>query len=108
MIAVLFEADAVPKHQARYLQLAGELRPELDNVKGFISIERFQSLSTQGKNPLTFPGGKTKRQYSNGKKNMRHQAAQKEGQKTIFSHYRIRVANVLREYSSGNWSDPNV
>lgn len=49
MIAVLFEADAVPKHQARYLQLAGELRPELDNVKGFISIERFQSLSTQGK-----------------------------------------------------------
>lgn len=49
MIAVLFEADAVPKHQAKYLQLAGELRPELDNVKGFISIERFQSLSTQGK-----------------------------------------------------------
>lgn len=67
MIAVLFEADAVPKHQARYLQLASELRPELDNVKGFISIERFQSLSTQGKSSH-FPGGKTKRQYSNGKK----------------------------------------
>lgn len=49
MIAVLFEADAVSKHQARYLQLAGELRPELDNVKGFISIERFQSLSAEGK-----------------------------------------------------------
>lgn len=49
MIAVLFAADAVPKHQARYRQLADELRPALDNVKGFISIERFQSLSTQGK-----------------------------------------------------------
>lgn len=49
MIAVLFAADAVPKHQVRYRQLAGELRPALDNVKGFISIERFQSLSTRGK-----------------------------------------------------------
>lgn len=49
MIAVLFAADVVPKHQARYRQLADELRPALDNVKGFISIERFQSLSTQGK-----------------------------------------------------------
>lgn len=49
MIAVLFEADAFPKHQERYLQLAGELRPELVNVKGFISIERYQSLSSEGK-----------------------------------------------------------
>lgn len=107
MIAVLFEADAVPKHQARYLQLAGELRPELDNVKGFISIERFQSLSTQGK-ILSLSWWENKEAVLEWKKNMRHQAAQKEGQKTIFSHYRIRVANVLREYSSGNWNDPNV
>ncbi|ASO10089.1 TPA: antibiotic biosynthesis monooxygenase [Salmonella enterica subsp. enterica serovar Ball] len=107
MIAVLFEADAVPKHQARYLQLAGELRPELDNVKGFISIERFQSLSTQGK-ILSLSWWENEEAVLEWKKNMRHQAAQKEGQKTIFSHYRIRVANVLREYSSGNWSDPNV
>ncbi|ECG1423013.1 TPA_asm: antibiotic biosynthesis monooxygenase [Salmonella enterica subsp. salamae serovar 58:d:z6] len=101
MIAVLFEADAVPKHQARYLQLAGELRPELDNVKGFISIERFQSLSTQGK-ILSLSWWEKEEAVLEWKKNMRHQAAQKEGQKTIFSHYRIRVANVLREYSSGN------
>ncbi|MER45086.1 antibiotic biosynthesis monooxygenase [Salmonella enterica] len=101
MIAVLFEADAVPKHQARYLQLAGELRPELDNVKGFISIERFQSLSTQGK-ILSLSWWENEETVLEWKKNMRHQAAQKEGQKTIFSHYRIRVANVLREYSSGN------
>lgn len=107
MIAVLFEADAVPKHQARYLQLAGELRPELDNVKGFISIERFQSLSTQGK-ILSLSWWENEEAVLEWKKNMRHQAAQKEGQKTIFSHYRIRVANVLREYSSGNWGDPNV
>jgi heme-degrading monooxygenase HmoA len=107
MIAVLFEADAVPKHQARYLQLAGELRPELDNVKGFISIERFQSLSTQGK-ILSLSWWESEEAVLEWKKNMRHQAAQKEGQQTIFAHYRIRVANVLREYSSENRSGPNV
>jgi heme-degrading monooxygenase HmoA len=107
MIAVLFEAEAVPKHQARYLQLAGELRPELNNVKGFISIERFQSLSTEGK-ILSLSWWENEEAVLEWKKNMWHQAAQKEGQQTIFAHYRIRVANVLREYSSENRSDPNV
>lgn len=107
MIAVLFEADAVQKHQARYLQLAGELRPELDNVKGFISIERFQSLSTEGK-ILSLSWWENEEAVLEWKKNMRHQAAQKEGQQTIFAHYRIRVAHVLREYLSDNRSDANV
>ncbi|MGB7802829.1 antibiotic biosynthesis monooxygenase family protein [Buttiauxella sp.] len=107
MIAVLFEADAVAEHQARYLQLAGELRPELDNVKGFISIERFQSLSTQGK-ILSLSWWESEEAVLEWKKNLRHQAAQKEGQQTLFAHYRIRVANVLREYSSEKRNDSNV
>lgn len=107
MIAVLFEADAVPKHQARYLQLAGELRPELDNVKGFISIERYQSLSSEGK-ILSLSWWENEEAVLEWKKNMQHQAAQKEGQQTIFAQYRIRVVNVLREYSSENRSSPNV
>lgn len=49
MIAVLFEADAVPEHQARYFQLAAELKPLLAEIDGFISIERFQSMTTAGK-----------------------------------------------------------
>ena len=49
MIAVLFEADVTPAKQARYLALAAELRPLLDTLDGFISIERFQSLTTPGK-----------------------------------------------------------
>jgi len=107
MIAVLFEAEAVPKHQARYLQLADDLRPELDNVKGFISIERFRSLNTEGK-VLSLSWWENEEAVLEWKKNMRHQAAQQEGQQTIFSHYRIRVANVLREYSSENRSGQNV
>lgn len=49
MIAVLFEASAQPAHQARYLQLAAELKPLLADIDGFIAIERFQSLTTEGK-----------------------------------------------------------
>lgn len=49
MIAVLFEANAIPTQQERYLQLAAELKPELEQIAGFISIERFQSLNTVGK-----------------------------------------------------------
>jgi len=49
MIAVLFEANALPEAQERYLQLASELKPLLADTPGFISIERFQSLTTPGK-----------------------------------------------------------
>lgn len=49
MIAVLFEANPIPEQQSRYFQLAAELKSELLNIKGFISIERFQSLTTTGK-----------------------------------------------------------
>ena len=49
MIAVLFEADALPQAQERYLQLAAGLTPLLSDTPGFIAIERFQSLSTPGK-----------------------------------------------------------
>lgn len=49
MIAVIFEAKAAPAHQARYLQLAAELKPLLADIDGFIDIERFQSLTTDGK-----------------------------------------------------------
>lgn len=99
MIAVLFEANAVAEKQARYLELAAQLRSELDKVEGFIAIERFQSLSTEGK-ILSLSWWKNEEAVLAWKGNTLHQAAQREGQQTIFAHYRIRVAQVLREYSS--------
>lgn len=99
MIAVLFEANAVAEKQARYLELAAQLRSELDNVKGFIAIERFQSLSTEGK-ILSLSWWENEEAVLAWKRNTLHQAAQREGQQTIFAHYRIRVVQVLREYSS--------
>ncbi len=99
MIAVLFEADAIPAQQERYLQLAAELKPLLTDIEGFIAIERFQSLSTPGK-ILSLSWWRDEAAVLAWKKNVLHQAAQSGGRESIFSFYRIRVARVFREYSS--------
>lgn len=99
MIAVLFEADAVPEARERYLELSAELKPLLSETPGFISIERFQSLSTPGK-ILSLSWWEDEESVAGWKQNLMHLAAQKEGKQSIFSYYRIRVARVFRDYSS--------
>jgi heme-degrading monooxygenase HmoA len=99
MIAVLFEAKADPEHQARYLQLAAELKPLLADIDGFIDIERFQSLTTDGK-ILSLSWWRDEEAVRSWKQNVFHQAAQAEGRESIFYFYRIRVAQLVREYSS--------
>lgn len=99
MIAVLFEADALPHAQDRYFQLAAELKPLLTQTPGFISIERFQSLSTPGK-ILSLSWWENEEAVAGWKHNLYHLAAQQEGKTSIFSFYRIRVATVIRDYSS--------
>lgn len=99
MIAVLFEAQAAPAHQARYLQLAAELKPLLADIDGFIDIERFQSLTTEGR-ILSLSWWRDEEAIRRWKQNVFHRAAQAEGRETIFAGYRIRVAQVIREYGS--------
>lgn len=99
MIAVLFEADALPQAQERYLQLAAGLTPLLSDTPGFIAIERFQSLSTPGK-ILSLSWWEDEASVDNWQQNERHLAAQREGKASIFSYYRIRVARVFRDYAS--------
>lgn len=101
MIAVLFEADVTPAQQARYLQLAAELKPLLADIEGFISIERFQSLTTEGK-ILSLSWWQNEEAVLQWKRNVMHKAAQEEGRKSIFAFYRIRTMQLAREYSSEN------
>ena len=101
MIAVLFEAEVTLAKQERYLALAAELKPLLCTIDGFIAIERFQSLTTTGK-ILSLSWWRDEKAVLAWKRNLCHQAAQKEGRESIFSGYQIRVAQVLREYRSEN------
>ncbi|WP_396245333.1 antibiotic biosynthesis monooxygenase family protein [Hafnia paralvei] len=101
MIAVIFEANSHLDKQARYLEIASELRPLLERIDGFIAIERFQSLLEPGK-LLPLSWWRDEESVLAWKKNVFHQEAQAEGRESIFSYYRIRVAHVFRDYSSEN------
>lgn len=107
MIAVIFEADALPAAQDRYLQLAAQLKPLLADAPKFISIERFQSLSTAGK-ILSLSWWEDEEAVAGWKRNLMHQAAQKEGRESVFAFYRIRVARVLRDYASDKETHSHV
>lgn len=99
MIAVLFEANIAEGQQARYLQLAAALKPVLEQLDGFIAIERFQSLSCEGK-ILSLSWWRDEEAVRAWKDNALHQQAQAEGREAIFAFYRIRVASVFRDYTS--------
>lgn len=101
MIAVIFEANSHLDKQARYLEIASELRPLLERIDGFIAIERFQSL-LEPRKILSLSWWRDEESVLAWKKNVFHQEAQAEGRESIFSYYRIRVAHVFRDYSSEN------
>lgn len=107
MIAVLFEADALPAAQQRYLQLAAELAPLLAGTPGFIALERFQSLNTPGK-ILSLSWWEDEASVRQWKQQQLHRVAQQEGRESIFAFYRIRVAEVVREYSSEQGREQHV
>ena len=97
MIAVIFEAEPREGQQDAYLALAAELRPELANIDGFISIERFQSLADPGK-VLSLSWWRDEAAVAEWRRLERHRAAQRAGRERVFRDYRLRVAQVLRDY----------
>ncbi len=97
MIAVIFEVTADPARSERYFELAAELRAELDRVDGFVSIERFQSLTTENKY-VSLSFWRDREAVEAWYARADHQAAQAEGRAGVFLDYRIRVADVFRDY----------
>lgn len=97
MIAVIFEVEIAGERQQEYLDVAAELRAQLAEVDGFISIERFQSLSEPGK-LLSLSFFRDEEAVRNWRNLAEHRAAQAKGRSGIFRNYRLRVASVLRDY----------
>ncbi len=97
MILVVFEVTMKPGAAPAYFDLAAALRPELDGVDGFLSVERFQSLVTEGKY-LSLSAWRDEAAVQTWRANLRHRAAQDRGKTEIFAEFRIRVAEVLRDY----------
>lgn len=97
MIAVLFEAWPADGRADRYFELAGLLRPELDRIDGFISIERFESLAEPGK-LLSLSFWRDEAAVAAWRGHAGHRQAQSEGRAGVFADYRLRIAEVARDY----------
>jgi heme-degrading monooxygenase HmoA len=97
MIAVIFEAQPNPDRTTTYLDAAETLRPLLSDIDGFVSIERFESLTHPGKIlSLSFwRDEEAVRQWRNVEA---HRRIQHAGRQSIFADYRLRVAHVVRDY----------
>ena len=97
MIAVIFEVWPARGQDARYLDLAAGLRAELETMDGFISIERFRSLSDPEK-LLSLSFWRDEEAVRAWRNRPAHRAAQSEGRAGVFGDYRLRIAGVLRDY----------
>lgn len=97
MIAVIFEVEPTPAGRQDYLDAAAALRPQLDALDGFISIERFESLSTPGR-ILALSFWRDEDAVRRWRLLPDHRAAQARGRAGIFRTYRLRVAHVVRDY----------
>src|SRR5258708_26027403 len=97
MIAVIFEVWPADGHKQTYLDIAASLRSELEKMDGFISIERFQSLSDESK-LLSLSFWRDEAAVATWRNVERHRTAQKRGREGVFRDYRLRIAHVVRDY----------
>ena len=97
MIAVIFEVSPAEGEMGRYLDLAAALRADLEQTDGFISVERFESLSTPGK-LLSLSIFRDEAAVAAWRNRPGHRTIQAKGRDGVFANYRLRVAQVVRDY----------
>lgn len=98
MIAVIFEFTPAEGRTQDYFGLVAQLKPELEKAEGFISLERFESLTARGKF-LSLQFWKDEESVRKWRNVQLHRKAQAAGRAGIFKEYRLRIAGVLRDYT---------
>src|SRR5262245_50638484 len=97
MMAVIFEVWPATDRKDDYLNIAASLRDAPEKMDGFISVERFQSLSQEGKF-LSLSFWRDEDAVAGWRNPMHHRESQAAGRGGIFADYRLRVASVVRDY----------
>ena len=98
MIAVIFEVIPKEAGKAEYLAIAAKLREHLADIPGFISIERFQSLTDPDK-LLSLSFWQDEASVTRWRNLEQHRMAEAKGRGSLFKDYRIRVGRITRDYS---------
>ena len=97
MIAVIFEVRPHDNRRQEYLDLAASLRPLFEKIDGFVSVERFQSLTDPGK-LLSLSFWRDEEAVAAWRRVEQHRRAQAKGRGEFFADYRLRIAAVIRDY----------
>lgn len=97
MIAVIFEVEPADGRKDEYLDIAAEMRSMLSEVDGFISVERFQSLTNPQK-ILSLSFFENEAAVARWRTLNAHRGAQNKGRSGVFDDYRFRIADVVRDY----------
>ncbi|HAT86054.1 antibiotic biosynthesis monooxygenase family protein [Cohaesibacter gelatinilyticus] len=97
MIAVIFEVEPHEEHKMLYMDIAANLREELEKIEGFLSVERFQSLTNPEK-ILSLSFFENEEAVARWRNLDMHRSAQVAGRSKAFAGYRLRVASVIRDY----------
>ena len=97
MIAVIFEVWPAQGRRDEYLALAAAMREELLKMDGFLAIDRFESLYEEGK-LLSLQFWRDEEALSKWRNHLEHRRMQAFGRRGIFANYRLRVAEVVRDY----------
>jgi len=97
MFAVIFEVEPAAGRQQEYLDIAATLRPELEKIDGFVSVERFSSLTNPGK-ILSLSFWRDEEAVRRWRTLAEHRLVQRAGREHIFADYRLRIASVDRDY----------
>ena len=101
MMAVIFEVTPAPGQRGAYLEAAAALKPLLAQIDGFVSIERFESLSEPGK-LLSLSFWRDEEAVARWRQQEAHRSTQAAGRDHVFADYRLRVAEVVRDYGMTN------
>lgn len=104
MHVVIFEVRPKEGRKGDYLDVAASLRSELEQMDGFISVERFASLTDEGK-ILSLSFWRDEEALIRWRNHAEHQAAQGRGRHDIFQDYRLRIASVVRDYGMNDRAD---
>ena len=97
MMAVIFEVTPAPGQRGAYLEAAAALKPLLAQIDGFVSIERFESLSAPDK-LLSLSFWRDEEAVARWRQQEAHRSTQAAGRDHVFADYRLRVAEVVRDY----------
>ncbi|WP_135502306.1 antibiotic biosynthesis monooxygenase family protein [Roseovarius aestuariivivens] len=97
MIAVIFEVFPGKDQVDPYLDMAAKMKPLAEGIDGFISVERFQSLTNPEK-LLSLSFWRDEEALDNWRRLSAHRNAQKAGREIMFDDYRLRVVSVIRDY----------